>query len=257
VRLIAVSAIVLALGAIAAAGLWAYLDERDSRRADVRRLEGQVDDVQTELVATRKANAVLAARVRGLSARVGQARVNLTPLAARIRKSVFTIRAALDDGSGFSGWVTDGSTYVVTANHVVGLSIAAGKPFVQLRQQGRRWRGRVIRMDEDNDLAVIRVPGRIAPPLWQRPLYRPPLPGDDLLLVGAPEGYEGSVTTGIVSRVSRQEVQTDVSAHPGVSGGPLVDIAGSVVGVLNSGEGETLNFAVPINLACLRVRRCR
>jgi hypothetical protein len=36
-----------------------------------------------------------------------------------------------------------------------------------------------------------------------------------------------------------------------------VDIGGSVVGVLNSGEGETLNFGVPINLACLRVRRCR
>jgi serine protease Do len=112
-------------------------------------------------------------------------------------------------------------------------------------------------MDEENDLAVIRVAGRIAPPLWQRPLYRPPAPGDDLLLVGVPDGYEGSVTTGIVSRVSRVEVQTDVSAHPGVSGGPLVDVDGSVVGVLNSGEGETLNFAVPIDLACLRVLHCR
>ena len=250
------SAAAVALGAIAAAGVWAYLEERDSRRADIRKLEGQVDDVQAELVATRKANAVLAARLRGVSARVGRARVNLTPLAARIRKSVFTLTAALDEGSGFSGWVSDGSTYVVTANHVVGLSIAAGKPFVQLRQQGRRWRGRVIRMDEENDLAVIRVAGRIAPPLWQRPFYRPPSPGDDLLLVGAPEGYEGSVTTGIVSRVSRVEVQTDVSAHAGVSGGPLVDVDGTVVGVLNSGEAETLNFAVPINLACRRVRRC-
>lgn len=256
-RLLVASAVVVVLGAVAAAGIWAYLDERDSRRTDVRRLEGQVDDVQTELVATRKANALLAAKLRGVSARVGRARVNLTPLAARIRKSVFTITAALDDGTGFSGWVSDGSTYVVTANHVVGLSIAAGKPFVQVRQQGRRWRGRVIRMDEENDLAVIRVPGRIAPPLWQRPVYRPPAPGDDLVLVGAPEGYEGSVTTGIVSRVSRVEVQTDVSAHPGVSGGLLVDVDGSVVGVLNSGEGETLNFAVPINLACLRIRRCR
>ncbi len=104
---------------------------------------------------------------------------------------------------------------------------------------------------------MIRVTGRIAPPLWQRPVYRPPAPGDDLLLVGAPEGYEGSVTTGIVSRVTRQEVQTDVSAHPGVSGGPLVDANGTVVGVLSSGEGETLNFAVPIGVACLRIRRCR
>jgi hypothetical protein len=34
-------------------------------------------------------------------------------------------------------------------------------------------------------------------------------------------------------------------------------VDGTVVGVLNSGEAETLNFAVPINLACLRVRHCR
>ncbi len=98
--------------------------------------------------------------------------------------------------------------------------------------------------------------GRIAPPLWQGPVYRPPLPGDDLLLVGA-GGQRGLRDDRIVSRVSREEVQTDVSAHPGVSGAPLVDIGGSVVGVLNGGEGETLNFGVPINLACLRVRRCR
>ncbi|HET7856674.1 MAG TPA: S1C family serine protease [Gaiellaceae bacterium] len=248
---------VLLLAALAAAGVWAYLDERDSRRADVTRLEGRVAAVQRDLVAARKENALLAARVRAVSARMRKARFNLTPLAARIRRSVFTVTAALDEGSGFAGWVADGSTYVLTANHVVTLSIRARKPYVVLRQQGRKWRGRVVRVDDENDLAVIRVPGRIAPPLWQRPVYRPPAPGDDLLLVGAPEGYEGSVTTGIVSRVTRQEVQTDVSAHPGVSGGPLVDANGTVVGVLSSGEGETLNFAVPIGVACLRIRNCR
>jgi hypothetical protein len=127
VKLGVVVGVVLAL-ALAAAGVWAYLDERDSRRAEVTRLEGRVAAVHRDLVATRKENALLAARVRAVSARMRKARFNLTPLAARIRRSVFTVIAALDEGSGFAGWVRDGSTYVVTANHVVTLSVLAGKP---------------------------------------------------------------------------------------------------------------------------------
>jgi serine protease Do len=107
-----------------------------------------------------------------------------------------------------------------------------------------------------NDLALIRVPHRIAPALWQRPVYTPPLVGDELLVAGSPLGYEGSITSGVVGRVTFQEIQTDAAAYPGISGGPVVDADGHVVGVLVSGEGENLNFAVPINLACVRLRRC-
>ena len=59
-----------------------------------------------------------------------------------------------------------------------------------------------------------------------------PTPGDRLLLVGSPYGLEGTVTTGIVSRVSYDRIQTDASANPGNSGGPAVDANGAVVGVL-------------------------
>ena len=69
---------------------------------------------------------------------------------------------------------------------------------------------------------------------------------------GSPLGYEGSVTSGVVGRVADDEIQTDAAAYPGISGGPAVDENGQVVGVLVSGEGENLNFAVPINLACMQ-----
>jgi Trypsin-like peptidase domain len=55
---------------------------------------------------------------------------------------------------------------------------------------------------------------------------------------------------------AREEIQSDAAAYPGISGGPVVDVDGQVVGVLVSGEGENLNFAVPINLTCVRLRRC-
>jgi S1-C subfamily serine protease len=255
---------ILGVLALAALGGWAYLDERNSRQADVQRLEQELGTVRSELGAARhdltsarRDNSQLASRLRSVSTRLRSARLNLTPLATRIRRSVFTLKAAQDEGTGFAAWVSGGSTFVVTANHVVELSVLAGDPFVTLLQRKRSWRGRVVRLDPVNDLAVVLVAKRIAPPLWQRPRYHQPQAGDELLLVGSPLGYEGSVSVGIVSRVTRQELQTDVSAHPGVSGGPAVDVKGRVVGVLVSGEAETLNFAVPIGLACRRVRSCR
>lgn len=75
--------------------------------------------------------------------------------------------------------------------------------------------------------------------------------------VGSALGYEGTVSAGVVSRVLRQEIQTDAAAHAGISGGPAVDHNGAVVGVLVSGEAENLNFAVPIDLMCKRIRRCK
>ena len=69
-------------------------------------------------------------------------------------------------------------------------------------------------------------------------------------------GYEGTVSAGLVSRVLRNEIQTDAAGHPGGSGGPAVDRYGNVIGVLVSGEAENLNFLAPISLMCKRIRRC-
>src|ERR671931_325320 len=113
--------------------------------------------------------------------------------------------------------------------------------------------------DSQNDLALVRVSGSPAgaAPLWQDVhAGAPPRPGDQLLLVGSPYGLEGTVTTGIVSRVSRHVIQTDAAANPGNSGGPATDRQGRIVGILVAGGGENINFAVPIARACVKLRHC-
>ena len=239
-----------------ACGAWAYSFERSQRHEEVARLETELRAVEQQLTGARRQDTVLADKIRGVNRRALKARLARTTLAARIKRSVFTVNVSLDEGTGFVAWVQGGNSYVMTASHVVILSVYRGEYGARLRQGKKVWRGRVVKTDPSRDLAVIRVPGRIAPPLWQKPVYTPPLVGDELLLVGSPLGYEGSITSGVVGRVAFNEIQTDAAAYPGISGGPAVDANGRVVGVLSSGEAENLNFAVPINLACRRVRVC-
>ena len=73
------------------------------------------------------------------------------------------------------------------------------------------------------------------------PLFKPtPEPGSTVVLVGSLYGLEGTVTTGVVSRVTYNSIQTDAAANPGNSGGPAVDAKGRVVGILVAGGGENL-----------------
>jgi serine protease Do len=60
----------------------------------------------------------------------------------------------------------------------------------------------------------------------------------------------------VVSRVAYDEIQTDAAANPSNSGGPAVARDGQVVGVLLAGGGENLNFAAPIQRACVSLRSC-
>ena len=129
---------------------------------------------------------------------------------------------------------------------------------VELKRKRGEWQGEIVRRDPKNDLALVHVNGRPdgARPLWQKPVRGKPKTGDQLLLVGSPYGLSGTVTTGVVSRVTKRAVQTDAAANPGNSGGPAVDRKGSLVGVLVAGGGENLNFAIRIERACVSLRRC-
>ncbi len=250
-------ALFLLVAAVVAGGAWAYRYEQDQRRDDINRLGDQLSGIKHELTVAKRERAVLADRVRGVTRRARKARFARSTLAARVKRSVFTVSVSTDEGTGFVAWVQGGASYVVTANHVVVLSVDRGDYGARVRTGTKVWLGRVVKTDPDNDLALIRVSRRIGPPLWQQPVYVPPLVGDQLLLAGSPLGYEGSVTSGVVGRVADDEIQTDAAAYPGISGGPAVGEDGKVVGVLVSGEGESLNFAIPINRVCVRLRRCR
>jgi serine protease Do len=244
-----------ALVAALALSLLAYLNQRGLSADERTAWQRAVAAVQADVAALQKENDRLAGAVSSAQEEVREADAGTAGLAARTLRSVFTVETDSGLGAGFAAWEEDGVIHVVTANHVVA---DARSPFVTVSRRGASWSGEIVGTDPRNDLAVVRVSGRPAgaKPLWQPARRRVPKPGDELLLIGSPYGLDGTVTTGVVSRVSKRAIQTDAAANPGNSGGPAIDREGRVVGVLVSGAGQNLNFAVPIARACVTLRRC-
>ena len=158
------------------------------------------------------------------------------------------------DGQG-SAFVVDGG-YLVTNEHVVWNADA-----ISLQYRTGEWTAaEVVGSDLYSDLAVLDVDHV---PETTRALAfaeRMPVVGQEVLAVGNPYGFDGSMAQGIVSGVDRtlpgpggydvpNVVQTDAGVNPGNSGGPLVDLDGEVVGVVNAGIGETIGFAISAALA--------
>jgi S1-C subfamily serine protease len=215
--------------------------------ANVASLKAQ--RIERELGLVHSDNDKLAGRIRST-----ERELRVTGLAGRAKKSVFTIIAGRSLGTAFAAWHTQEGTYFITANHVV----RGWDGGVVLQKKKGDWDGEIVRRDPKNDLALVLVEGRPdgARPLWQKRLKAKPKVGDRLLLVGSPYGLGGTVTTGIVSRVTRKVIQTDAAANPGNSGGPAIDRKGRVVGVLVAGGGQNINFAIRIERACVKLRRC-
>jgi S1-C subfamily serine protease len=221
--------------------------ERTARRTEIGRLEKQVTLLQSR-------GAVLAGRVGSAEKTLKRKETGIAPLAARVLRSVFTVETDRGLGSGFIAWSDGDASYLITANHVVAGQLGD----LTISRKGGSWSGELSAVDPAHDLALIRINSKPAgaAPLWRKARVRRPRTGDELLLVGSPYGLYGTVTTGIVSRVTRRVIQTDAAANPGNSGGPALDKRGNVVGVLVAGGGENINFAIPIGLACAKLRRC-
>jgi S1-C subfamily serine protease len=246
-------ALLLALAAVAVAG-FAWFELRQTLHSERTARRAELAGLQRRLRALEAHDARLSTRVGSAERTLKRRDAGIAPLAKRVLRSVFTIETDAGLGSGFVGWQDADGVYVVTADHVVKDASSS----VTLTRAGHSWRGDVEAEDPANDLALIRVNGRPAgaAPLWQSATRRPPAVGDQVLLVGSPFGLSGTVTTGVVSRVTKKVVQTDAAANPGNSGGPAVDKHGRVVGVLVAGGGENINFAIRIDRACAKLRDC-
>lgn len=154
-----------------------------------------------------------------------------------------------------SGVIVDPAGYIMTNHHVV-----RGADAIRVSlADGRRVRGRLVGIDDDTDLALIKVDaGQLLAADW----------GDSDQLevgalvwaVGSPFGLERSVTAGILSAKHRAGLagtpyqdflQTDAAVNPGNSGGPLVDAHGAVVGINTAIVGESyqgISFAIPSSI---------
>ncbi len=253
-RVLSLLCVLVAAGSLAFA--WSAHSHALKAVNDATAAIDSVSTLSAEVQSVARHNTSLAASVGSAQKRLARRDAGFAPLASRVLQSVFTLRTDRKLGAGFAAWFAGGDMYVVTANHVI--AEAGAGAAVTVSRKGGSWSGEIIRTDPHDDLALVRVSGHPAGALalWQTPHVAVPRAGDQLLLVGSPYGLEGTVTTGVVSRVTVDAIQTDAAANPGNSGGPAVDAAGRLVGILVSGGGQNLNFAVPIAKVCRSLRSC-
>ena len=159
-------------------------------------------------------------------------------------------------GAG-SGFIVNSDGYILTNTHVV-----ANADEVTVRLTDRReFPAKVIGADERTDVAVIKINGTNLPIVKLGDPSRLK-PGQWVLAIGSPFGFENSATAGIISATSRSVpgenyvpfIQTDVPVNPGNSGGPLFNLAGEVIGINSQIFSRTggfmgVSFAIPIDVA--------
>src|SRR5215467_8635064 len=164
------------------------------------------------------------------------------------------------DRSLGSGVIVDKRGYILTNNHVVE---QATKIQVQLNGETTRYTAKVVGVDEDTDLAVIKIDANKELPVAKLGNSDGVQVGDWVLAIGSPFGLQATVTAGIISAKDRGGIsdrqfqkflQTDAAINPGNSGGPLVDLSGQVIGIntaiITGGRGyEGVGFAMPSNTA--------
>jgi len=164
-------------------------------------------------------------------------------------------------GSGF--FITD-QGYILTNNHVV----EGTKEVNIVLSDGTEQKATIVGTDLYSDIAVLKTDGKVpaVAKLGNSDVLKP---GESVIAIGSPLGdFKNTVTVGVVSATGRSIdtgngyqvedlIQTDAAINHGNSGGPLVDLAGEVIGintliVRNTGSGdvaEGLGFAIPVNTA--------
>ncbi len=180
----------------------------------------------------------------------------ITQIYEKMTPSIVLIEADLSDGTSTgTGCIIDQKGLILTSSHVV-----TGAPSVQVTiSTGEVFKGDVVSvMGKDNDLALIKINAKRPLPTIELGDSEKVKVGQKVLAIGNPFGFNGTLTTGIVSRIdyTKNKIQTDAAINPGNSGGPIINIKGEVIGISqsiynpdNNISNIGIGFAVPINEA--------
>ena len=196
----------------------------------------------------------------------------ITDIVEEIEPAVVTVNGTIPGTQTFfgktadsqvtgSGFIISSDGYIVTNNHVVE---DASKLSVMLND-GTELPAEIVSRDIYADLAVLKVEGTM-PAVATLGNSEDLKPGETVIAIGSPLGtFRNSVTVGVVSATGRtldtgegynmeNLIQTDAAINSGNSGGPLLNLAGEVIGVnalvvrgssSSSASAEGLGFAIP------------
>ncbi|MEQ1506912.1 MAG: trypsin-like peptidase domain-containing protein, partial [Myxococcota bacterium] len=156
-----------------------------------------------------------------------------------------------------SGVVIDASGIVLTNAHVV----EGARAITVTSSTGSAWTAQVVALEQDTDLAVLRVVGAPKLPTIELGSSTDLMLGEPVIAIGNPLGLGLTVSTGVVSSIDRDVeirsglhqtfIQTDAAINPGNSGGALVNIDGQLIGINTAirADAQGIGFAIPVDRA--------
>lgn len=242
--------------------------------SDIAALQEQITALQSQITElnTRQETGQIEAVQTDVSSQI-------TRVVEEVAPAVVTITAVIPGSMTYFGFRTSDSTsmgsgviiskdgYILTNNHV----ISEGREYYAELANGTVLQAELINADSFSDLAVLKVEGEVpaVAKLGNSDLLKP---GETAIAIGSPLGnFKNTVTVGVISATGRflesnngyqmeNLIQTDTAINQGNSGGPLVNLAGEVIGInvmivrgssYSSATAEGLGFAIPSNTAKL------
>lgn len=158
-----------------------------------------------------------------------------------------------------SGVIFTKDGYIITNAHVIA---TATKGLIAIDSESNEYEAKIIGYDSDSDIAVIKISGEFTP-VQIGDSSKANL-GEEIVAIGNPAGYGGSVTAGIISGTNRMVrggnsgikmscLQIDAAINPGSSGGALVNMWGQLIGItsskLTSDKYDGIGFAISTEAA--------
>ncbi len=175
---------------------------------------------------------------------------------AKINPAIVSISCELKDGiSSGSGCIIHKNGTILTSSHVIE---DAQKIEVKTSDDKIYVANVLSVMGKNNDLALLKINSEKSLPIVALGNSENVKTGQKVLAIGNPFGFNGTLTTGIISRIDykRNKFQTDAAINPGSSGGAIVNLNGEVIGISqsiynpdNNKSNIGIGFAVPINEA--------
>lgn len=179
--------------------------------------------------------------------------VNIT-VYEKINPAIVAIDANLADGfSAGTGCIVQADGVILTGSHVV----EGAKEIEVTTHDGKSYKATILsKMGKNKDLALLKINPKSQLKTISFGDSEQIKVGQKVLAIGNPFGFNGTLTSGIISRIdyTKGRIQTDAAINPGCSGGPLVNSQGEVIGISqsiynpdNNISNIGIGFAIPIN----------